>query len=259
MKICISSPFKTECDWIYNLTVKNTLEKQYPDAKIIVTSSNDYEYGNECDKFKDHVNSLKNCDLLVTVLNSFNTDPIPAWETGFCYARGIPIIVLYTDVSGRNPYEMLSLNAVLQSADMKITNVKDLKNLDLTYWCHFRILRDIIKDTEFYDECDVRSPLNDYDREIMNFLYEFAKKRGTSIKDILTWFESSLSPRQHMIIHTSRVLNNGASMWCLLKDIMIHYFITSSHGGYLFRHEWIYTKEELLPYADNMGVSLEED
>ena len=46
---------------------------------------------------KGDINGFKGCDFLIANLNGFGVSSGTAWEMGYAYAKGIPIIGLKTD------------------------------------------------------------------------------------------------------------------------------------------------------------------
>ena len=74
------------------------------------------------DFFKKDLEAIKNCQILVAVLNGSDTDSGTSWEMGFAYANGIPIIGILDD--NRKPDKEL-LNPMVMNSSINIVKNKE--------------------------------------------------------------------------------------------------------------------------------------
>jgi nucleoside 2-deoxyribosyltransferase len=74
----------------------------------------------------DIIKGFKNCNLVVANLNGLHVGAGTAWELGYAYAKGIPIIGIKTDEKLEDSLEYLS--AILISSMKIITSFKELEN-----------------------------------------------------------------------------------------------------------------------------------
>jgi nucleoside 2-deoxyribosyltransferase len=49
------------------------------------------------DVAKGDLDGFENCDLLIACLNGFNVGAGTAWEMGYAYSKGIPVLAIKTD------------------------------------------------------------------------------------------------------------------------------------------------------------------
>lgn len=59
--------------------------------------------------FQADLHELREADLVVAVLNGQSIDPGTAWEMGFAYARGLPIIGIFEDTRIYDPRANINL------------------------------------------------------------------------------------------------------------------------------------------------------
>jgi nucleoside 2-deoxyribosyltransferase len=78
---------------------------------------------NVAEIFANDRRGIDECDVVVASLNGITTDDGTAWELGYAFARGKPIVGLYTDWRCRFDHEVVnlmiecSLTALVRSID----------------------------------------------------------------------------------------------------------------------------------------------
>jgi len=83
--------------------------------------------------FKADVEALKQAAVVVAVCDGPQVDDGTAWEIGYAFARGIPVIGLRTDLRAVRPGEKInlmieqSLTAMASSLDELLTKLRELK------------------------------------------------------------------------------------------------------------------------------------
>jgi nucleoside 2-deoxyribosyltransferase len=74
----------------------------------------------------DILEGFKNVDLVVADLNGLHVGAGTAWELGYAYAKGIPLIGIKTDESVEEAFEYLS--SILIGSMEIVTSIEELKN-----------------------------------------------------------------------------------------------------------------------------------
>ncbi len=75
--------------------------------------------------FETNEAAIDRCDLVVANLNGITTDDGTAWEVGYAYARGKPIIGLHTDWRRRFDDEVVNLMLEC-SIDLLVRSIDEL-------------------------------------------------------------------------------------------------------------------------------------
>lgn len=76
--------------------------------------------------FENNVASIDRADLVIANLNGVTTDDGTAWEIGYAYGRGKPIIGVYTDM--RLTFHQQVVNLMIECACYRL--VRSLDELD---------------------------------------------------------------------------------------------------------------------------------
>ena len=74
---------------------------------------------------KGDIDGFKECDFLIANLNGFGGSSGTAWEIGYAYAKGIPIIGLKTDRKIKNSIGELS--AIIVGSTKIVTSMLELE------------------------------------------------------------------------------------------------------------------------------------
>ena len=102
MKIYLSAPLFTQVERKWNRMLAAALEEHIEGAKVILPQ--DFTFSQSFNRaadfpelFKECLRTLEEADLVVAVLDGPDVDSGAAFEVGYAYARGIPIIGIRTD------------------------------------------------------------------------------------------------------------------------------------------------------------------
>ncbi len=100
-KIYLAGPLFTHAELEYNLKIKDLLVKKkilvfLPQEDAEDTTSERESQNQEC-IFKKCVEGVDSSDIVVAVLDGVDVDSGTAWEIGYAYAKGKPIVGLRTD------------------------------------------------------------------------------------------------------------------------------------------------------------------
>jgi nucleoside 2-deoxyribosyltransferase len=120
VKIYLAGPLFTQAERRWNRELASTLIKLKPDLEIILPQDIEVESGDNNPDFaaifKRNVESIENSDAIVAILDGSDPDSGTAWECGYAYAKGKPVIGVRTDFRAS---EDENLNAMLsQSSDI---------------------------------------------------------------------------------------------------------------------------------------------
>lgn len=78
------------------------------------------------------LDGLQRSDMVVTVLDGTDVDSGTAWELGYAYATGKPIVGIRTDFRIQTPEEKVNL-MIQETLDDFVESVDDLKNVLVKY------------------------------------------------------------------------------------------------------------------------------
>ncbi len=102
MKIYLSAPLFTQVERQWNRMLAAALQDRIEGAEVILPQ--DFKFSNSFNRpedfpklFRACLDSLESADLVVAVLDGADVDSGTAFEVGYAYARGIPIIGIRTD------------------------------------------------------------------------------------------------------------------------------------------------------------------
>ena len=102
MKIYLSAPLFTQVERRWNRMLAAALEERIAGAQVILPQ--DLKFGDAYNRpsdfsklFRGCVDSLKEADVVVAVLDGPDVDSGTAFEVGYAHARGVPIIGIRTD------------------------------------------------------------------------------------------------------------------------------------------------------------------
>ncbi len=120
MRIYLAGPLFTQAERRWNRGLASSLTKLKPDLEIILPQNAEIELrDNKPDFakiFKRNLESIENSDAVVAILDGSDSDSGTAWECGYAYAKGKPVIGVRTDFRAS---EDKNLNAMLsQSSDI---------------------------------------------------------------------------------------------------------------------------------------------
>jgi nucleoside 2-deoxyribosyltransferase len=77
--------------------------------------------------FRTHLEALEHTDIVVAVIDGPDADSGTAWEMGYAYARGIPVIAIRTDFRMAGRHERVNL--MLEQSARVITDIESLPGI----------------------------------------------------------------------------------------------------------------------------------
>jgi nucleoside 2-deoxyribosyltransferase/predicted secreted protein len=111
-RIYLAGPLFSDAEKAYNLRIASLLEEHrfavyLPQLVGDDTHCRDQEAHREI--FGTHLRALEHSDLVVAVIDGADADSGTAWEMGYAYARGIPVIAIRTDFRMAGHHERVNL------------------------------------------------------------------------------------------------------------------------------------------------------
>jgi len=102
MKIYLSAPLFTQVERRWNRLLGSALQERIQGAEIVLPQDMTFDdaFNQAVDFphiFHACVESLEDADVVVAVLDGSDVDSGTAFEVGYAYARGIPIVGIRTD------------------------------------------------------------------------------------------------------------------------------------------------------------------
>ncbi|MBM7708699.1 nucleoside 2-deoxyribosyltransferase [Enterococcus lemanii] len=120
MNIYFAAPLFAKSEQLYNQSIVSELRTEYPQLNIYLPQENatindKNAYANsEMIALADTQKVLES-QLMIAILDGAVIDPGVASEIGVAYAKGIPVLALYTDTrqqGGRHPEKINALNEI---------------------------------------------------------------------------------------------------------------------------------------------------
>lgn len=123
MNIYFAAPMFAESERLYNTFIVEEIRKAYPQLAIYLPQENlaindKTAYANSEMIALADTNKILESQLMIAVLDGLAIDPGVASEIGVAYAKGIPIIGLYTDSrqqGGTHPKKIAALNEIAEN------------------------------------------------------------------------------------------------------------------------------------------------
>lgn len=135
MLIYLAAPLFTEAERQFNLRLAARLEaagyKVFLPQRDAPQSDTSQGYASRI--FSADLEGLKRADIVVAVCDGIPMDDGTAWEIGYAYGRGIPVIGLRTDSRIVGPEERVNLmiqqsvTALVGSMDDVLAKLRDVK------------------------------------------------------------------------------------------------------------------------------------
>jgi nucleoside 2-deoxyribosyltransferase/predicted secreted protein len=129
-RIYLAGPLFSEAERTWNLTIAEYLRSYAYDVYLPQeTGDTDACRGEDAHLEIFHANhaALHNSDMVVAVIDGADADSGTAWEMGYAYARGIPVIAIRTDFRMAGAGERVNL--MLEKASVVVTDIQDIRRV----------------------------------------------------------------------------------------------------------------------------------
>jgi nucleoside 2-deoxyribosyltransferase/predicted secreted protein len=129
-RVYLAGPLFSDAEKAYNLRISSLLQEHLfqvylPQLIGDDTHSRDRKAHREI--FETHRRALEHSDMVVAVIDGADADSGTAWEMGYAYARGIPVIAIRTDFRMAGRYERVNL--MLEQSARVITDKAGLPGI----------------------------------------------------------------------------------------------------------------------------------
>jgi nucleoside 2-deoxyribosyltransferase/predicted secreted protein len=126
-RVYLAAPLFSEAECAYNLSIAGHLRNNFFEVYLPQEAGDDSNTRNKEEQgqiFSENLRALKNADLIVAIIDGADADSGTAWEMGFAYAHGKPVIALRTDFRRSSSYE--KVNLMLEESAKVVTNTIEL-------------------------------------------------------------------------------------------------------------------------------------
>jgi nucleoside 2-deoxyribosyltransferase/predicted secreted protein len=126
-KVYLAAPLFSEAERTYNATIAALLEKNLFEVYLPQEAGDDSDTRGESEQhrlFEKNLQELKESDIVVAIIEGADADSGTAWEMGYAYAQGKPVIALRTDFRrvGHNEH----VNLMLEQSATVVTSCDQL-------------------------------------------------------------------------------------------------------------------------------------
>jgi len=136
MQIYLSAPLFTLAERSWNRSLADMLRRR--GIKILMPQEISSAHNHAKHIFQKNISAIKECDIMVAVLDQADTDSGTSWEVGYAYGIGKPILGIRTDFRGKadqfrvNIMNHYSCTAYIEymDEDMRILVNKILQELE---------------------------------------------------------------------------------------------------------------------------------
>lgn len=126
-RVYLAAPLFSRAERAFNREVRDLLEAALYDVHLPQeVGDNDAarSAGDGMAIFEHNLEALKRVDIVVAVIDGADADSGTAWEMGYAYARGIPVVALRTDF--RRVGEAEAVNLMLEASSTVVALPADL-------------------------------------------------------------------------------------------------------------------------------------
>lgn len=122
MNIYFAAPLFAKSDLLYNAEIANQIRATYPQVTIYLPQENaaindKSAYADSTMIAQADTEKVLESDLMIALLDGLTIDPGVASEIGVAYAKGIPVLGLYTDSRQQGAENQQKLSALKTVAE----------------------------------------------------------------------------------------------------------------------------------------------
>lgn len=126
-RVYLAAPLFSEGERVYNRLIRDQLVRAGQRVHLPQEIGDDLssrDLGVTRAIFSENLTVLSGSDLVVAVLDGADADSGTAWEIGYAFARGIPVVALRTDFRSVGADE--KVNLMLEQSSVVVTDREDL-------------------------------------------------------------------------------------------------------------------------------------
>jgi len=126
-RIYLAAPLFSRAEKEYNIRLFETLSSHFFEVYLpqeVGDDSHHRDRESNQDIFCRHLAALENTDIVVAVIDGADADSGTAWEMGYAYARGIPVLAVRTDFRMAGHHE--HVNLMLEQSARVVRSTEEL-------------------------------------------------------------------------------------------------------------------------------------
>jgi nucleoside 2-deoxyribosyltransferase/predicted secreted protein len=126
-RLYLAAPLFSEAERSYNAMLASLLEKNLFEVYLPQEAGDDSDMRDESEQyrlFRKNLQMLMEADIVVTIIDGADADSGTAWEMGYAFAQGKPVIALRTDFRKVGYHEYANL--MLEQSAMVVTTTDNL-------------------------------------------------------------------------------------------------------------------------------------
>ncbi len=126
-RIYLAAPLFSRAEKEYNIRLFETLSAHFFEVYLpqeVDDDSHHRDSESNQDIFRRHLAALENTDIVVAVIDGADADSGTAWEMGYAYARGIPVLAVRTDFRMAGHHE--HVNLMLEQSAQVVRSTEEL-------------------------------------------------------------------------------------------------------------------------------------
>jgi len=125
--VYMAAPLFSEAERAYNLSIAGHLRNNFFEVYLPQEAGDDSAARNKEEQvriFSENLKALENADIIVAFIDGADADSGTAWEMGFAYAHGKPMIALRTDFRKIGVNEQVNL--MLEESSKVVSSIMEL-------------------------------------------------------------------------------------------------------------------------------------
>jgi nucleoside 2-deoxyribosyltransferase len=137
IRVYVAGPLFTQAEWLWNERLAKELANQSLDvilpqrrAEPMLTGKEPF---NASVLFQANVNALNSAEAVVAILDGPDADSGTAWECGYAYKSGIPIIGIRTDIRAGGDDAETGVNLMLSMCSEPLVVLPMASRSDLSW------------------------------------------------------------------------------------------------------------------------------
>jgi nucleoside 2-deoxyribosyltransferase len=126
-RVYLAAPLFSEAERAYNLSIAGQLRNDFFNVYLPQEAGDDSAARNKEEQvriFSENLKALENADIIVAIIDGADADSGTAWEMGYAYAHGKPVIALRTDFRRSGGHE--KVNLMLEESSAVVTSTVEL-------------------------------------------------------------------------------------------------------------------------------------
>jgi nucleoside 2-deoxyribosyltransferase/predicted secreted protein len=128
-RVYLAAPLFSAAEKEYNIRLSDLLTSHFYDVYLpqhVGDNTVERDQGYHREIFRRHLDALDASDVVVAVIDGADADSGTAWEMGYAYARGLPVLAIRTDFRMAGHHE--HVNLMLEQSSRVVRSADELLN-----------------------------------------------------------------------------------------------------------------------------------